>query len=140
LGSETLWGRLRRRTRVGRSLMRGVGDASNPGCLVDALSDLLVLLALVIVLAILVLVGIPLVLAILDLLFLAVLTLLGVTARVVFRRPWLVEARGPARHRVRWRVVGWRASGETVGAAADALAAGAPVPPGFETPDAPAAA
>jgi hypothetical protein len=41
---------------------------------------------------------------------------------------------------VRWRVVGWRASGEMVDVAADALASGAPVPPGFETPDAPAAA
>ena len=89
-----------------------------------------------IVLGILILVGVPLLLAILDLLLLALLTALGIAARIVFRRPWIVEADGPTGHRVRWRVVGWRASGATVDAAAEALAHGAAVPPGYETPDA----
>lgn len=76
---------------------------------------------------------------------------LGVAARVLFRRPWVVEARSaeplppettdawssdapvPAVRRHTWRVVGWRASGEQVEAVAKALAHGHPVPPGATT-------
>lgn len=76
--------------------------------------------------------------------------MLGVGTRIVFRRPWAVEARSlvpvsvEARagdagrsdaattelRRHTWRVVGWRASGEMVHAMADALAQGNPFPPG----------
>ena len=96
LGGETLWARLRRRTRIGRSLARGAGEAGDPGCLVDIASDAFWIFVIVIVVTVLVLVGLPLVLALVDVLVLAVLTLLGLAARVVFRRPWVVEARSTA--------------------------------------------
>lgn len=136
LGDESIWARLRRRTRLGRGLLRGVGESGDPGCLVDALDDLILVLVIVIVVAFAFLVGIPLLLALLDLVALVLLTVLGIAARMVFRRPWIVEAEGPAGRRVTWRVVGWRASGETVDAAADALVRGIPLPPGLESPPA----
>ena len=147
LGGETLWARLRRRTRIGRSLARGAGEAGDPGCLLDAASDAFWVLVIVIVVTVLVLVGVPLVLALVDIVVLAVLTLLGIAARVLFRRPWVVDARstaappaatdaGPsdapvlAVRRHTWRVVGWRASGEQVEHVANALAHGNPLPAG----------
>jgi len=153
LGDETLWSRFRRRTRAGRSLARGAGEASDPGCLLDAVSDAFWILVLVVVVTVLVLVGVPLVLAIVDVLVLAMLTLLGIGARVLFRRPWVVEARsaeplapegtdawpsdGPvlAVRRHTWRVVGWRASGEQVADVANALVHGNPLPPGAAAAD-----
>lgn len=148
LGGETLWARLRRRTRIGRSLARGAGEASDPGCLLDAASDAFWILVIVITVTVLVLVGLPLVLALVDILVLALLTLLGIAARVLFRRPWVVEARSTAAappaaadawpsdapvlavRRHTWRVVGWRASGEQVDDVANALVHGNPLPAG----------
>jgi hypothetical protein len=130
--------------------MREMGEASDPGCAVDALEDVFIVVAIVAVLVVLALVGLPLVLAIVDLVVLIVLTVLGIGARIVFRRPWVVEAwslvpvpvdgrdgaawpsdsatRELRRHT--WRIVGWRASGEMVDAVANALAHGNPLPPG----------
>ena len=103
---------------------------------------------IVVVVTVLVLVGVPLVLALVDILVLAVLTLLGIAARVLFRRPWVVEARSTAAvppaatdawpsdapvlavRRHTWRVVGWRASGEQVEHVANALVHGNPLPAG----------
>lgn len=137
LGTETVWGRLRRRMRKGRRFMgRRAADAADvpdPGCLSDAADELALVLVAVVVLVFLFFVGIPFVLAIIDLALFVVLTLLGIGARVVFRRPWLVEARGPDGQRVTWRVVGWRDSGETVDAAANALTHGLALPSGGES-------
>jgi hypothetical protein len=60
----------------------------------------------------------------------AVLTLLGIGARVVFRRPWAVEAVAPDGATHTWRVVGWQASGDAVDAVANALEHGNPLPTG----------
>jgi len=148
LGGESLWARLRRRTRIGRRFIREVGEAGDPGCAIDALEDLFLVFAIVVVVVILSLVGIPLLLAVLDLVVLILLTVLGVGARLLFRRPWVVEARSTARspvdaggagpsdappvaaRRHTWRIVGWRASGAAVEAVANALAHGNPLPPG----------
>ena len=93
LGGEAPWARLRKRARVGRRFMRGVGEASDAGCAADALEDLFFLSVIVAVLVILALIGLPLVLAVVDLAVLIVLTVLGIVVRIVFRRPWVVEAR-----------------------------------------------
>jgi hypothetical protein len=68
-------------------------------------------------LAVLVFLFLPYVLFVLELLVLPFLLLY----RVAFRRPWLVEARGSAGRRMRWKVVGWRESGEAVREIAEAL-------------------
>lgn len=148
LGGETLLARLRRRTRIGRSLARGAGEAGDPGCILDAFDELFFVLVVVLAVGVLVLVGVPLLLAVVDLVFLLLVTVLGLAARVLFRRPWVVEARSstplapdpgaarpsdapvPAARRHTWRVVGWRASGEHVDHVANALAHGNTLPPG----------
>ena len=50
-----------------------------------------------------------------ELLLVLVLVGLGTAAKVLFRRPWTVEARVHGTNQGReWKVVGWRASGELV--------------------------
>ena len=49
-------------------------------------------------------------------------------ARLLLRRPWLVEAASDARERRRWRVVGWPASHELLANVANALAHGHVLP------------
>jgi len=126
---ETLWSRVKRRIRRSRRVSEwsDLGE----GCVFD-LDDLLILVALVVALVVLVFLVVPLLLVVVDLLFLLLLLLLGVAARIVFRRPWVVEATdsGPLRHT--WRIVGWRASGEKVDEIANLLAHGHPLPPGVE--------
>jgi hypothetical protein len=131
LGNENTWGRLRRRARVGGRFVRGVGDATDAGCAADLVSDLPMLLAFIIVLVILSLLGVPLLLAVVDLIVIVLLTVLAISARVLFRRPWIVEATSPTT-RATWRVVGWRASGRAVDDAAEALAHEHPLPAGAE--------
>lgn len=131
LQGESLWARLRRRMRVVRRRSEAM-DVPDPGCAVDALDELIFVVVLVAVVLFVVLVGFPLLVALLDVLLVALLTVLGVVGRVVFRRPWVVEATGPDELRRTWRVVGWRASREAVDFVADALAHGHPPPPGHE--------
>jgi hypothetical protein len=131
LGNESTWVRLRRRARVGGRFVRGVGEATDAGCAADLISDLPMLLAIIGAFVILSLLGVPLLLAAFDLIVIVLLTVLAVSARVVFRRPWLVEATSPTT-RATWRVVGWRASGRAVDDAAEALAHGHRLPAGAE--------
>lgn len=135
LGGESLWDRFRRRTRLSRRVAREAGDVPDPGCAADLLDDAIAIVVIVAVVVFVVLVAVPLLVAILDVVLLALLTVLGIGARIVFRRPWVVEARPvvpvPAElRRHTWRIVGWRASGEMVDAVANALAHGNPLPPG----------
>ena len=69
---------------------------------------------------------IPLLVAALELLLLVVLLALGVVAKIVFRRPWEVDAEtvGPPPDHRRWAVVGWAASGRAVDHVAQSLEAG----------------
>jgi len=129
---ETLWSRLRRRLR--RSERFSEWSDLGEGCFFD-LDDLLIFVALVVALVVLVLLVVPLLLVVVDLLFLLfllLLLLLGVAARIVFRRPWVVEATDSGLLRHTWRIVGWRASGEKVDEIANLLAHGHPLPPGAE--------
>jgi hypothetical protein len=81
--------------------------------------------AVVFVLAV-VLVAIPLLLFAVEVLVLFLAVVLAFVVRVVFRRPWHVEAvtDGPPADRQVFRVVGWRRSGEVMAEAAQLLALG----------------
>ncbi len=82
------------------------------GCLDVPGEGFLVGLAVVVAIVLAILFVVPLLVAVIDLLVLAIVMLLGVIARVVFRRPWTVEARAHDGTTLCWRVRGWRASGQ----------------------------
>ena len=112
LGSETLWGRFTRRFRRSANTGNDGIDATADASMFDLFDDNIVIgIAIIIFLVFFVLVGWPLLIALLDVMLLLLLAVLGVIARVVFRRPWTIEARAgdDVRH---WRIVGWRASEE----------------------------
>lgn len=132
LQGEGLWSRFRRRTRIARHVGRGVGETADPGCAIDALDELFLVLAIALIVVFVVFVGFPLLFALLDVVVVVLLTVLGVGARVLFRRPWVVEATSGDEMRRTWRIVGWRASHEAVDFIAGALAHGHPPPPGYE--------
>jgi hypothetical protein len=128
--------RLRRRARQSR---RTASEAVDPDAgvgLIDVLDSAAVVVIVVAGVAFLVLVAIPLVLVVIDLVIALVLTALGIGARLLFRRPWTVEAKSEAGERHRWRVVGLRASREHAADVANALAHGTPLP-GGEVPSRP---
>lgn len=111
LGTETLWGRFRRCTR---GTFRRVSDGADldPGC-ADAIGEGIVgAIVLIVALVVLFFVVVPLLVAIVDVLILVVLAFLAATGRVLFRRPWIVEAVSDDGTVQRFRVVGWRASKE----------------------------
>lgn len=129
LGSETLWARFRRRSR---GTARRGGRLSDGLDVADGCIDLELLLLAVAVITVLVLaifVVIPVLVAVVDLLVLIVLGILGVVGRVLFRRPWTIEARADDGTCRTWKKVGWRASREHRDEIAQLLAAGI-TPPG----------
>ena len=78
----------------------------------DSLTAALVVVGIVIAVTFLFLVGVPLLLAAVDLVVVAVLVVAGILGRVVFRRPWTVEAVSAEGRRETRQAIGWRASGE----------------------------
>ncbi|HET9770367.1 MAG TPA: hypothetical protein VFS16_05720 [Acidimicrobiia bacterium] len=130
LGGETLWGRFSRRLR---QTFRRAGDAADadPGCLEVLGEGFVAAIVIIVVVLALVFVFIPLLVAIVDLLFLLALALLGALARILFRRPWIVEARADDATTLRWRVTGWRASHERCVQVAQQLQAGTDPDPGI---------
>jgi len=67
---------------------------------------------------------IPALIFALELLLILTAVALGVLSRVLFRRPWTVEARVKgAEHGDEWKVTGWRASGDLVDSVAGQLQA-----------------
>lgn len=130
LGAETVLGRLRRRIRGTIDKTRSAGDALDvaDGCLSIDLDAIAVVVIVIVAVLLAVFVVIPLLVAIVDLLILVVLGLLGILARIVLRRPWVVEASAADGERHVWRVVGWRRSGERLDHIAQMLSAGI-VPP-----------
>lgn len=129
LGEETVWGRVRWRFR---QVVRRVGDAADadPGCLEVFGEGILIGLAVLAALLILLFLVIPLLVALLDLVFIVLLFVLGLGARVLFGRPWVVQAVADDGTRIEWRTVGWRASAEQVGVIEQCLAGGGPLPAG----------
>jgi hypothetical protein len=126
-----LWRRARRRLSLGRRLAEESG-VDGVGSALELLDEIFLVLAVLAVIALAVFLVVPAVLALVDVLVAIVLAALGIVARILFRRPWVVEARSSAGERHRWRVVGWRASREHVASVANALAHGNPLPPGVE--------
>lgn len=80
----------------------------------DSLTAVAVVVAAVLALVLLAVWGIPLLLALVDLVFVLLVAVLGLAGRVIFRRPWTVEATAPDGRRRELRVVGWRRAGEAV--------------------------
>jgi hypothetical protein len=85
-----------------------------------------VLVIVAVVAAILIL--IPLLFFGIELIVLGVLLAAGIVARVLLRRPWVIEARSsdplsPGRQ-LEWRVTGWRKSGKLIDQVISDLAAG----------------
>ena len=91
---------------------------------VDDFAAGLVVLALVAAIAVLVVFFLPEILLLLELLVLP----LVFAYKVVFRRPWVVEAKSDGAARARWRVPGWRRSGEFAADVARRLERGASLP------------
>lgn len=136
LGTETLWGRFRRRISGVTRRVRGGADAAEElsgavGYADDVLGAVVAVVVVVLLVAAAVFFVIPLLVVLVDLLVLLVLALLALVARVALRRPWLVDAHVADGAHLRWRVVGWRASGAKVDEVADQLATGI-VPPDGE--------
>ena len=65
----------------------------------------------------------PLIALTIELVIIVVLLVAGIVGRVLFRRPWTVEARSQ-RLAARWQVSGWRASSELVEQISSRIAAG----------------
>jgi hypothetical protein len=107
-----------------------VADVDAGMGLIEVLDSAAVVVVIIAGVAFLVFVAIPLVLVVVDLALAMVLTALGIAARLLFRRPWTVEAVSGAGDRHRWRVVGLRASREHAADVVNALAHGNPLPSG----------
>jgi hypothetical protein len=122
LGADTLWARMQRRFR---KTFRRASDAADvgDGCL-DIGDGLAATIALVIIVLALIFVVLPALVAIVDVVVLLALALGGLVARVLFRRPWLIDARDGTGRVLRWRVVGWKASAERVDDIRQLLAGG----------------
>jgi hypothetical protein len=127
LGVESLGARFLRRQRQVRD-RTGDADVPDPGCSGDVGEAILVFLAAIVLIALLLFFGIPFLVALGELLFLVALTVAAVIGRVVFRRPWTVDAVDPAGAHHRWSVVGWRRSGRAVRLVADTITTSATVP------------
>jgi hypothetical protein len=99
-----------------------IGELGGPFAVIGLVILVVVLLAFVF------LVVLPLLLVVFDLVVVLLLALLLVFARVLFRRPWTIEAIDPHTNSTEWKVVGWRASRELRTALRTRLEAGRPLP------------
>jgi hypothetical protein len=80
------------------------------------------------VIAFMVLVGFPLLIALGELLLVLFLTAGAALGRMLFRRPWTVDAVGPSGEHHQWDIVGWRRSAAARRFVADRLVAAGTVP------------
>lgn len=100
-----------------------LADIGDVGCALDGLEALLAVIGVVLVVFFLVVVGIPLLIALGEFLVVVVLALGGVVGRVLFRRPWTIDAVGPNGEHHTWPIVGWGASSRARAFVADRLLA-----------------
>jgi hypothetical protein len=128
LGAQTIWARFMHRSRRVRRRTSDVGDIPDPGCVPDIAEGIVFLLVLVVVVLFLIFIGIPFLIALGELILIVLLTLGGVAGRVLFRRPWTVDAVDPAGVHHAWSVVGWRASAAARQLIADRIATTGTVP------------
>ena len=128
IGSHTIWGRFLDRSRKARRRTSELGDAPDPGCALDLAEAIAVFVVAVVAIAFLIFIGIPFLIALAELLLIVVLALAGIVGRVLFRRPWTVDAVSPAGSHHMWSVAGWRASAAARQFIADRVAATDQVP------------
>lgn len=128
LGAQTIWARFVHRSRKVRRRSADLGDIPDPGCGPDIAEGILVFLAAIVIIVFLIFIGIPFLIALGELVFIVVLAVAGVVGRVLFRRPWTVDAVDPANARHTWSVVGWRASAAARRFIADRIATSGTAP------------
>jgi hypothetical protein len=87
---------------------------------------IVVVLAIIIVLLILWFAVIPLLLILFDILIVVVLFVVGLPARVFFRRPWIIVATRNDGAEIQREVVGWRASRDEMTALRHEIELGSP--------------
>jgi hypothetical protein len=104
-----------------------VADLAAQGA--DVVGGVFAVIGLAIAAVLLVVLVLPLLFALVEVVALALLALVAIGARILFRRPWTVEAVASDETILEWRVVGWRASAEHARTVAGLLAAGME-PPG----------
>lgn len=127
-------GRRRERTRDPNAERRGrwldwLPDIPNIDFGDELAAGLLIVLGLVIFVVFMIFIGWPLLLFLLEtLLIIPVTFVIGVIGRVLFRRPWTLEASGGPGRRVEWNVVGWRASSQAAERMGWIIAAGNTLP------------
>ncbi len=127
LGADTAFGRFRKRVRAVRKRTR-TDDIPDPGCLFDLIEAVSAALAVAVFLVFMFLVGLPFLIALGELLVVLLLVVGGVVGRVLFRRPWTIDAVSPEGDHHVWDVVGWRASGNAQSFIADRLRTTGAVP------------
>ena len=128
--TDSIWARFRRRARRVISRTEDTVDL-DPGCLELAGEGIVATLALIALVLLALFVVIPLLVALAEVAILVLLAAAILVARVVLRRPWIVEAVGGDGTVHRWDVVGWRSSGAACEAVGRHLEAGIVPPPGI---------
>lgn len=128
LGADTIVGRFRNRIRSVRKRTTDAGDIPDPGCAPDVGEAIVVFLVAIVVVLFLIFFGIPFLIALGELLIVVVLAVAGLVGRVLFRRPWTVDAVSPDGEHTMWSVVGWGASAAARQFIADRLASSGTLP------------
>lgn len=106
LGSQTIWARFVDRTRKVRRRTADAADVPDPGCAPDIAEGIAVFIVLIVMVLFLIFIGIPFLIALGELLLIVLLALSGIVGRVLFRRPWTVDAVDPDGGHRDWHVVG----------------------------------
>lgn len=129
LRPDSVWQRLKNRSRKGRRALDYADAASPPGgCGIDLLEGIVVVIFLLLALVFIFMVGIPLLIAIGELVILLLLVIIGLISKVLFRRPWTIDATSPENEITEWHVIGWRKSVMARDYVADRIRIGAPLP------------
>lgn len=132
LRPDSMWQRLKNRSRFGRKALDGASGADATGCGIDLIEGIFAVIFLILIIVLLFAFAIPLLIAVVELLFLTVVIILGIASKVLFRRPWVIDATSPDGDVTEWRVVGWRKSAMTRDYVAHQIRLGAPVPSQME--------
>ena len=99
-------------------------DLASVGAELPVVGVIMVAIAALLIGAMAVIFIVPAVIFVFELLLILAAVGLGVLGRLLFRRPWTVEARVKGtNHRGEWKVTGWRASGDLVDSVAERLQA-----------------
>jgi hypothetical protein len=127
-----MWARFWERTRRVRRRTKETGGDLAEGCDIDLGEGIVVFLVAVVLILFMIFIGIPFLIALGELLVLVLLAVAGIVGRVLFRRPWTIDAVGPDGTYQRWGVVGWRASGAAQRFVAQTLVATGELPTDVE--------